>query len=100
MTGRFVLKPLSSLRCNRNRRLSRLQDLAYDIVMFYWDFDTYEFKDSYETLENAYALIYDDLLKGGSADIILFLREIVEDEDCLEHHEFAMDLIRRLEELE
>lgn len=100
MTGRIVLSPLSRIQRNRNVDSSELRAVAHDLVEFSKDYDPYGFSDN-GTDEDAFAEVYGILVSGGADSFIPPLEEIAGDpEEDQEWRERAMNLIRRLEELE
>ena len=76
-----------------------LEDLAWDLVDWGEDFDTYDFRDNYNDKEEA----YEETLKSLNSrsqikDIITFIKNVIEDTPE-EDHEREESLIARLEQL-
>lgn len=77
-----------------------LEELAQKIDSFYYDFDTYEYNDSFESREEGITAAYNLLVNNSYNHIIDELQEIIENDEGDEADiRAAQELIELLQEI-
>lgn len=96
-----VLRGEGKMKVFESFNASEGEDLAWDLVDFMRDFDTYEFNDNYSSDEEAANQYMEDFKSKTSInDVITFLNSIKEDSDKNSYSEEALEsLLARLEVL-
>lgn len=96
-----VLRGEGKMKVLESFNASEGEDLAWDLVDFMRDYDTYEFNDNYSSDEEAANQYMEDFKSKTSInDIITFLNSIKEDSDKNSYSEEALEsILARLEVL-
>ena len=97
--GKKKLKECFNKKDLEESNTINIEDLAWDLVDFGEDFDSYDFNDNYDSKEEA----YEETLKSLSnktqiQDIITFIKNVIEDNPD-QDHEREESLIARLEQV-
>lgn len=95
---------MRSIRRNRdiilfNDRPSKLEALAWDLAAFGMDYDAYEFRDSYDSLEEAAAIFQSQLSRGDVDGFISSLLDFGEIDYDPRLERRRKDLLSRLRRL-
>ena len=96
-----ILRGEGKMKVLESFNASEGEDLAWDLVDFMKDYDTYEFNDNYSSDEEAASQYMEDFKSKTSInDIITFLNSIKEDSDKNSYSEEALEsILARLEVL-
>lgn len=77
-----------------------MHDLATDLAIFMWDYDTYGCMDYYHTITECISetvkQLYDKVCRSGIAD---YLKKIIEDEEDDQDATKAAELYRKIMEV-
>lgn len=74
------------------------QQLAQDLNDFYYDYDTYGYKDAVDDPEEEIKALKEYILKNEFGDILSDIQSIIDEDEPEDDVEIAKSLIKRLEE--